>query len=116
MPVESTSKCRPVALRRYATCTSRLRWRRHNVLKSGTAHVSPDIVSKDCTKPVVYRKARPKRFLMVRQNWMAASENCGLRPRLPLAAANHDMFLSSQTLREPRALSAALYCFHLVMR
>lgn len=61
-------------------------------------------------------KARPKRFLMVRQNWMAASENCGLRPRLPLAAANQDMFLSSQTVKESRALSAVLYCFQLVMR
>jgi hypothetical protein len=53
---------------------------------------------------------------MVRQNWMAASENCGLGPRLPLTAANQDMLLSSQTVREPRAWSAALYCFQLVMR
>lgn len=53
---------------------------------------------------------------MVRQNRMAAQENFGLRLRLPLAGANRDMVLSSQILREPRALNAALYCFQLVVR
>ena len=53
---------------------------------------------------------------MIRQNGIAASENCGLRPRLPLAAATQDMPLSSQMVSEPRALSAALYCFQLVVR
>ena len=43
-------------------------------------------------------------------------ENFGLRPRLPLAAANHAMRLSSQMDKEPRALRAALYCFQLVVR
>jgi hypothetical protein len=54
--------------------------------------------------------------LIVKQNWIAASENFGLRPRLPLDAANHDIPLSSQTVNEPRALSAASYCFQLVVR
>ena len=63
----------------------------------------------DGTKPVVCRKAKPNRFLMLRQNGIAASENWGLRPYLPLPAANHDMPLSSQMAREPRDLRAALY-------
>ena len=57
---------------------------------------SPDKANSDCTKPVVCRKAKPNRFLMLRQNWIAASENCELRPRLPLIAANHDMALSNR--------------------
>ena len=52
---------------------------------------------------------------MLRQNWMAASENVGLRPRLPVGAANHAMSLSSQTLNEPRVFSAWLYSRQLVV-
>ncbi len=33
------------------------------MLKSGSGHGSPDKVSSDCTKPVVWRKANPKRLL-----------------------------------------------------
>jgi hypothetical protein len=40
--------------------------------------------------------ARPNRLLSVKQNWMAASESFGRRPRLPLLAANQDLRLSSQ--------------------
>lgn len=47
---------------------------------------------------------------------MAASENFGLHPRLPLASANQDKVLSSQMVKEPRALSIALHCFQLVVR
>ena len=65
---------------------------------------------------MVCRKASPNRFLMVRKNWMVASEKYGLCPGLPLAAANQGMCLSSQMVIEPRALSAALYCFQLVAR
>ena len=52
--------------------------------------------------------ARPNRFLLVRQNWMTASENLGLRPLSLLAATNQAMFLSNQTMSDLRALSAAL--------
>ena len=46
---------------------------------------------------------------MLRQNWMAASENVGWRPRLPVGGANHCMSLSSQTVNAPLALRALLY-------
>lgn len=69
IPVESSRKFSPPKLGRYATCTSRLRCLRHSVMKSGTGHGSPDNASNDCTKPAVCRKAKPNRFLKVRQNW-----------------------------------------------
>lgn len=53
---------------------------------------------------------------MVKQNWMEASENLGLHPRFALAAANQDMPLPSQTVKEPHALRDSLYCFQLVVR
>ena len=53
---------------------------------------------------------------MVRQNWMAASENVWLRPRLPLGAASHCMSLLSQMVKSPRAFNAALYAFQFVVR
>jgi len=52
---------------------------------------------------------------MLRQNWMAASENTRWRPRLPLAGAYHRMSLSSQIVSDPLALSAALYAAQLVV-
>lgn len=52
---------------------------------------------------------------MLRQNWMAASENVGWRPRLPVAGAYHCISVSSQTVSEPRALSAALYSAQFVV-
>lgn len=67
------------------------------------------------TKPRLWRRARPKRHLMLRQNWMAASENTRWRPRLPLAGAYHRMSLSSQIVSDPLALSAALYAAQLVV-
>jgi len=45
---------------------------------------------------------------MLRQNWIAASENVGWRPRLPVAGACHCISVSSQTDSEPRALSVGL--------
>jgi len=53
---------------------------------------------------------------MLRQNWMAASEKVGERPRLPVGAANHAMSWSSQISKEPRAWSAALYSRQLLVR
>lgn len=60
--------------------------------------------------------AKPNKFLRVKQNWVAASENLELRPRLPLVVANQAMRLSHQTDGDLRALSAALYCFQCVVR
>ncbi len=39
----------------------------------------------DSTKPVVCLSTRPNRLLSVKQNWMAASENYGLRPAFAAA-------------------------------
>ncbi len=66
--------------------------------------------------PSAFRSGWPKRHLMLRQNWMGASENVWLRPRLPLGWACHCMFLSSQTDSDPLAFSAALYCAQFVVR
>ena len=60
--------------------------------------------------------AKPNKFLRVKQNWVAASENLGLCPRLPLVAANQAMRLFNQIDSDPRALRAALYCFQCVVR
>jgi len=115
IPVESTSKCSPAWLRVYGTCTFKSSWRRHSVLKSGTGQASPHKCSTDSARPVVCRSAKPNRFLSVKQNWIAASENFRLRPRLPLAVANQHIPLSSHTVKEPRALRDALYCFQLLV-
>ncbi len=53
---------------------------------------------------------------MLRQNWMAASENVWLRPRLPLGTACQVISLSSHTDSEPLAFSAALYSVQFVVR
>ena len=115
MPVESTRRCKPALLRVYGIWTFKSRCRLHRVLKSGTDHVRPHNCSTDSTKPVVCLSAKPNKFLRVKQNWMAASENFGLRPRLPLPAANQAMRLSNQIDSEPWALRAALYCLQFVV-
>ena len=61
-------------------------------------------------------KGWPNRHLMLKQNWIAASENVGLRPRLPLGVPNHCMPASSHIVNELRAFSAALYAFQFVVR
>lgn len=58
------------------------------------------------TKQVLERKAKLD----------SGIRELGLRSRLLLAAANQHMRLSSHTVKEPRALRAALYCFQLVVR
>ncbi len=60
--------------------------------------------------------AKPNKFLRVKQNWVAASENLELRPSLPLVEANQAMRLSNQIDSDPRALRAVLYCFQCVVR
>ena len=52
---------------------------------------------------------------MLKQNWMAASEKIRWRLRLPLAGAYHCVSLSSQIVKDPRALSAVLYVAQLVV-
>ena len=61
-------------------------------------------------------KGWPNRHLMLKQNCIAASENVGLRPRLPLGVPNHCMPASSHIVNELRAFSAALYAFQFVVR
>ena len=48
-------------------------------------------------------------------NWMAASENVGLLPLLPVGGANHCMSLSSYTVKDTLALRALLYPRQLVV-
>jgi hypothetical protein len=62
------------------------------------------------------RKGCPNRHLMLRQNWIAASEKVGLCPRLPVGAPNHCMPASSHIVNEPRAFKAALYVVRLPVR
>lgn len=88
--------------------TLNLFWRRQTVLKSGTFQTRPARLNRLSTIPRLWRKARPNRHLMLRQNWIAASESVGWRPRLPVAGAFHCISVSSQTDSEPRALSVAL--------
>ena len=66
--------------------------------------------------PSAWRKGWPNRHLMLRQNWIAASEKVGLRPRLPLGVPSHCIPGSSHIVNEPRAFSAALYAFQFVVR
>jgi len=58
--------------------------------------------------PIAWRSARPNKALIVRQNWIAASENKGVRPRLPLARPDHCRSRSSQIMSAPRAFRAWL--------
>ena len=58
--------------------------------------------------PVVCRKGSLNSTLIVRQNWIAASENTAGRPGLPSRGASQVMSLSSQISREPRFFSEAL--------
>lgn len=45
---------------------------------------------------------------MLKQNWMAALEKMGWRPRLPVTGAYHCRSLSNQTVSDLRALSEAV--------
>ena len=46
--------------------------------------------------------------LMVRQNWIAASENTAGRPGLPSCGASQVISLSNQISKEPRFFSKAV--------
>ena len=90
--------------------------RRHRVEKSGTGQSKPANLRRLATIPIVCRKAKPKSTLIDRQNWMAASEKVCGRPGWPRFGANHSISRSSQTSREPRRRSDALYSGQFVVR
>lgn len=90
--------------------------RRLTVLKSGTCQSNPASFSRLCAIPMARRSARLNRHLIVRQNWMAASLNFGLRPRLPFARPCQCISLSSQISSEPRDFNAVLHSFQFVVR
>jgi hypothetical protein len=58
--------------------------------------------------PVVCRKGSLNRTLIIRQNWIATSENTAGRPGLPSRGASQVMSLSNQINTDPRVLSAAV--------
>jgi hypothetical protein len=62
-------------------------------------------LSKLATIPVVCRKGSLNRTLMVKQNWIAVSENTA---GLPSCGASQVMSLSSQINSEPRLRSDAV--------
>ena len=91
--------------------------RRHRVEKSGTGQSSrPANFSRLATIPIVCRSARPKRTLIDKQNWIAASEKVSGRPGRPRFGADHSISWSSQTSKEPRRQSAALYSDQFIVR
>jgi len=112
----STSRLRGPSERRKGIWMLTVFCRRHRVEKSGTGQSKPAIFSRLATIPIVCRRASPKRTLMLRQNWMAASENVSGWPGRPLGLASHSISRSSQTNREPRRRRAALYSGQFVVR
>ena len=54
--------------RQARSCTRSVFWRRHTVLKSGTRQSRLARRKRLSTSPKLWRSARPKRHLMVRQN------------------------------------------------
>ncbi|OIQ80534.1 hypothetical protein GALL_377110 [mine drainage metagenome] len=58
--------------------------------------------------PVVCRNGSLNRTLIVRQNWIAASENIDGRPGRPSCGASQVISLSSQISKEPRFFSEAV--------
>jgi hypothetical protein len=78
------------------------------VLKSGTARSNPINRSKRSMNPVVRRSAMPNGPFIVRQVWMAVSQQVCCRPRLPVAAASRLISGSNRIVSAPRRLSASL--------
>lgn len=66
--------------------------------------------------PVVCLIGSLNRTLIVRQNWIAASENTAGRPGLPSGGASQVISLSSQISNEPRLRSAAVQLDQFVVR
>lgn len=74
----------------------------------GHGPVQSAIFSRLATIPVVCLSGNLNRTLIVRQNWIAASENTAGRPGLPSGGASQVISLSSQTSNEPRFHSEAV--------
>ncbi len=68
----------------------------------GAAESRSAILSRLATIPVVCCKGSLNSNLMVRQNWIAASENSSGRQGLPSCGASHIMSLSSQINSDTR--------------
>jgi hypothetical protein len=66
-------------------------------------------------RPRMHAKHRINQTVL-RQNWIAASLNTAGRPARPLDGACHGSSASSQTINDPRRLSAALYAGQFVVR
>lgn len=66
--------------------------------------------------PMVWRNCELKRYLMLRQNWIAWSLNISLRPCLRSGCPCQLIVESSQMSRELRSLSASLYVFQFTVR
>ena len=76
--------------------------------KSGTAQSRLANFSKLATIPVVCLSGSLNSNLIVRQNWIAASEKTAGRQTLPSGGASQVMSLSSQTNSKPRLQSEAV--------
>lgn len=84
-----------------------LSWRRHSVLKSGTAQPRPACRSRFCTKPAVCLSGIPNSTFRVRQVWIAAPLNWHRRPRLPAGGGVQVILGSNQMVRDPRCFQGA---------
>ena len=90
------------------------------MLKSGTGQ--PNLAN--CSKLALHHTRRlpqglAEQALVLRQNWMAASEKVGLHPRLSLGVPSHHIASPGPAIsiaNAPRAFSAALYAFQFVVR
>ena len=90
------------------------------MLKSGTGQ--PNLAN--CSKLALHHTWRlpqglAEQALVLRQNWMAASEKVGLHPRLSLGVPSHHIASPGPAIsivNAPRAFSAALYAFQFVVR
>ena len=91
-------------------------WRRPSVEKSGTGQSRPASSGRLATIKVVCRSGQPKSTLIIRQNWVAASEKTRGRPGLTAFGASQSISRSSQTSRDPRRFSASLEDCQLVVR
>lgn len=65
---------------------------------------------------MAWRSGKLNKHLMLMQNWIASSLNAWLHPRLPLGWPCQFIVVASQMSSDPRALSASLYVFQLVVR
>ena len=94
--------------RRYGIRTARVFCLRHRVEQSGTGQSNPASGNRLATTPPVCLNGSLNRTSIVRQNWIAASQDAAGRPGLPSCGASQVISLSSRISNEPRFRSAAL--------